>query len=253
MKATFALLSCTVCLSHFSQAASTLVDSSFSIPADGITNVGLTGLADWGYFVEQSNTNNMWNTNPSNVNFDSLTLNGAGAATVSSGSSSIGGVFFTEGYDGSGDGDGGSPSSASDFTFGGTATGAVGANFSSTENFFQMDFTDLGAGTHTVSLYMGHTNTGRTFTVGYELLASDGNIGRATTTSSTITNNKAIYTIEFFTADPLADLSLDVKFGGSGAGAGIINGYTVSSVAIPEPQAALLGSVGLLLLLRRRR
>jgi hypothetical protein len=241
--------------------AATIISSTFN----GVTSgaVSTTGMADWGYVSVQGAVNdglfdNQYNATP----FGSVTRpNGANpdqVLTTVSLASTIGAVTLTE-NDGvtntiSGQGNAGV------FSFdGNTAHGSYGSLSPAENNAWTMTFNDLGAGTHIITLYMGHTSDTRSFRMNYS--ASDGGLTTGSTTSGAIsglgstlvfgTGKAFTYSIEVEMTTATGDLSLTFDSLSGGSGGALFSGYTVQT--IPEPSVALLSSLGLLALLRRRR
>lgn len=241
--------------------AGTIIASTFNGVSSGV--VATTGLADWGYVNNQATINdglfdNQYNatpygsvSRPNGVNPDQI-------ITTVSGTSTIGAVTLTE-NDGvtntiAGQGNAGV------FTFGGTlAHGSYGNLAAAENNAWTMSFNDLGIGTHTITLYMGHTADNRSFRMNYSL--ADGGLTAGSTTSGAISGlgstlafgagDAFTYSIQVETTTATGDLSLTFDSLSGSTGGALFSGYTVAT--IPEPSAALLGGLGLLALLRRRR
>jgi hypothetical protein len=145
----------------------------------------------------------------------------------------------------------------SDITFGGAqAYGAYGGFPGNAGDIWSLNFADLAAGEYVITLYGGHSQGDRIFDVEAALTGTSNNTvqsGQISTLGSTVGGGGFTtfrYDIEFTAA---ADDDLTLTFGaisGSGGGA-FLAGYTVAIV--PEPSTALLGGLGLLALLRRRR
>lgn len=248
--------------------AATIDSSSFDVnPAS--TSIDTTGsnVSDWGYFLPGADF--LDETQPDNTDFDALTAgNGSiDPATNSKASPSIGTVTITERdaaeYSNGGTGfwdftvnDGIAPVSGTQ-----TAFGAVNG-VASGEDIFTITLNDLGAGEHIVTLYMAHTATNRTFRATLALLAADGDAfsgvlatGTGGVVSSAIGGTGGTqyftYTTVVTTTDPNADLSIAIDSESGSAGQFTFSGYTV--LTVPEPSVALLGALGSLMLLRRRR
>ncbi len=260
------VVSAIACAALFSPSAkaATVVSSSFN----GVTNgaIDTSGTLDWGYLSSQQNSgffdSNLAGGGESynNTAFNAVANNAGDTLTTVSPSSTIGTVTLTEGTTGTDTVDG--QPNTSNFTFdGSTAFGSYG-NFAPGEaDVWTMKFNDLGIGTFAISVYMGHSDNGRVFDMDYSL-GENGTFVTGTTTSpqlSTLGSTVAAYgtsgsaftyDIEVTTTTATEDLTL--TFGGvnGGNGGAILAGYTV---AVPEPSAALLGGLGALLLLRRRR
>lgn len=145
-------------------------------------------------------------------------------------------------------------------TFGGSqAYGAYGGFPAGAGDLWSLSFTDLAAGEYTISLYMGHSSSGRSFGLVADLTGAATNTvnsgaisGLGSTAGSGAGNFTAFRYDINFTAAANDDLTLKLTSTGGGASGGaFFAGYTVA--AIPEPSVALLSSLGLLALLRRRR
>lgn len=234
--------------------------SSFSGSSIDVTT--MSNVVDWGYLDHGS-------INPfaaaTTYNFTALTganydaTSGIGAVTVTNNSVATASTQTTTSntfiYSG-----GNSPASGTDTSIG----GQFGSMASAENNAVTFDFNNLGLGQHTITLYLGHRltsgNDTRVFNMDYSWFASDGNVtgnvqsndlGATGASNSTILSAFQITVNNTIDAD--ADLRLDWDSVSGGAGNAIIAGYTVQTIAIPEPSAALLGLLGLLVILRRRR
>lgn len=246
--------------------AATLVDASFVSTLNSGASVDTTGadIVDWGYFVDGSSAINGSN---SNAAFNTLSgtnyLSGGGSMAVTTtaitSSSNLDAdkkhtFTFT---------DGNSPTSGT-----GVATGSAFGSWGSSETgSLNFNFTDLGLGTHIITLYVGHRLGGgsngdtRVFDMDYSWTASDGNVTGTVrsndlgTVGGTSEGNvvNSVFTLEIEnTVDALADLALTWDSVSGDAGEGFISGYTVET--IPEPGSlALMALGGLLIALRRRR
>lgn len=234
--------------------------SSFTGSTIDITN--MPNVVDWGYLDHGS-------INPFAVattyNFSALTganydaTSGIGAVTVTNNSvataSTQTSTSNTFTYSG-----GNSPASGTD-----TSIGSQFGSMAAVENnAVAFDFSNLGLGQHTVTLYVGHrltsNNDTRVFNMDYSWFASDGNVTGSVQSNDLGNTGASLSTIlSAFqitvnnTVDANADLKLNWDSVSGGAGNAIIAGYTVQTIAVPEPSAALLGGLGLLALLRRRR
>lgn len=242
--------------------AGTVIASTFNGVSSGV--VSTTGLADWGYVSVQGAINdglfdNLYNA----TSFGSVTRpNGANpdqVLTTVSLTSTIGAVTLTEG-NGTDNTRISGQSNAGVFTFGGNAShGSYGGLAAAENNAWTMTFNDLGIGTHLITLYMGHTSDTRSFRMNYSL--SDAGITASSTTSGAIsglgstlafgTGDAFTYSIEVETTTATGDLSLTFDSLSGSSGGALFSGYTVAT--IPEPASALLGGLGFLVLLRRRR
>lgn len=239
--------------------AATLVSSTFvsgTTPSTVVTT-GST-VVDWGYLAGGSTA--FGTTGTSNF----TALNGANYDATPG----IGAVTFAPGTVSSGNSAGVTQPT---FTFSGGNSPATGTNinagawvssFASNEtNGMTLNFNDLGIGTHTVSVYVGHRLTSgtvpRVFSMDYSLAASDGNVTGNTSSNSVAAGPTVIYSVYQLKVDNAADASADLSLvwnSVSGdSGQGYFAGYTIETVAIPESSSALLGGIGALVLLRRRR
>ncbi|PXA04941.1 hypothetical protein DDZ13_02960 [Coraliomargarita sinensis] len=236
--------------------AATLVNSSFDLNPN--TAVDTTGTADWGYFVEGVGFTDGMTTGVA-VNFDDLTFDdgpGPSAATVSESSPGIGEVLYTptDTSDGTGTAD------TIGFTFDGNNAGQRLHNIGGDEEIFSMKFNDLGAGTHTMTFYAGHDNNSREMDIDYFVYEEDDAETSATLSgtglqSGGLVNGRGTYTLEFSTATANTDIVFNLGSAGSGVGAWTLSGYTLTTVAVPEPSsfALLAGCFGLTWVMLRRR
>ena len=123
-----------------------------------------------------------------------------------------------------------------------SGTVGIGAGFGAwapdEDNAATFTFSDLGAGTHVVRIYVGHSSNDRIFDMDYSVTASDGDLS-GNTVSSAITEGDlhSTYEIVFSTDDPGADLSLQFNSTSGGTGSGWIGGYVVETAAAPSPFA----------------
>lgn len=232
-----------------SAPAAILVSSTFDLNPS--TAVSTTGTSDWGYFIIKGNNgvDAVLDSNPSGVAFASLVDGDGTSVTVRDGSPAIGAVTFTE----TGAAGGTTASAFTGFTFDGNATGNIAGSISGSEEIFSMTFNDVGAGTNTLTFYMGASNTGRQIDVDYSVAASDGNISDTGLLSGDLANNRVSYTLVFTTTDASADLTLNIGSAGGGTNAFELNGYTLTNVPVPEPGSLALVAMGGICLLRRRR
>ena len=245
-------------------SAGTIDSSAFDVdPAS--TSIDTTGsdVVDWGYFLPTADF--LDGDQPAGTDFDELVaVNGTlDPATNSKAASGIGIVTITPRdvaeYTS------GTSLALWDFTVGDgttfdngtqTAFGAVNG-VAGGEDIFEIKFNDIGAGTTTVTLYMAHTNTGRTFSAITDLTAADGNQTNPALISPSIGGSDGFgyftYTAVVTTTDANADLSIAIDSNSGSSGQFAFAGYTVVN-PIPEPGSlALLGLGGLLVASRRRR
>ena len=108
-----------------------------------------------------------------------------------------------------------------------SGTVGIGAGFGAwapdEDNAATFTFSDLGAGTHTVRVFAGHSSNDRIFDMDYSVTASDGNlIGNTVSSQITEGNLHSTYEIVFSTNDPTADLSLQFNSTSGGTGSGWI-------------------------------
>jgi len=145
-------------------------------------------------------------------------------------------------------------------TFGGAqAYGAYGGFPAGAGDLWSLDFANLAAGTYTISLFMGHSSDGRTFGLVADLTGvatntvNSGAISGLGSTAGSGAGNFTAFRYDInFTAAEGDDLTLKLtSTSGGAAGGAFFAGYTVA--LIPEPSTALLGGLGFLVLLRRRR
>lgn len=238
--------------------AATVNSSEFSGLSSGA--IITTGTADWGYVsVNGAATTGLFNSSSVYTNQAYGTLdNGGSVLTTVSGSSSIGAVTVTENS-----GLGGS-NLASGLTFDGSAAFGSFRNFGATANAFTINFNDLGVGTFDITLYLGHTDDNRNFTINYDLTDAGGNVssdtasglisGLSSSVGSSSGGSTFAYTISVTTTDASADLGLNFVSTGGGSGSGLFAGYTVASIPEPSSYALLSGLLALgAIMLRRRR
>lgn len=197
-------------------------------------------------------------THYTNVDFGSVTDGSNGITTVGGSAPSIG-VTLSElspiGTKNIG-------SVVYNFSTGGATNGAYGDFGSSEDNVWELNFTDLGVGTRTITIYMGHSNGGRVFQMDYNLDGAgyvDGTVGNGGVSAGIGTlGGEASHSFRYDITvnDSLATTDLSLRFGSisGGSGEAYLGGYTVTGTVIPEPGSlALLGLGGLCMMKRRRR
>jgi len=246
-------------LGGLSAHAATLGSSTFTSTRilDGVANtvdVDVTGanVVDWGYYEKVSDFF-------SSPTFDnSKAVSGIGAVTATPGTVSNATVGYVVNQTFTFD-DGAGPAAG---TVGiGAGLGAWGPT---EDNAGTFTFNDLGAGTHTVRLYVGHSSATRIFDMDYTVVAAAGGFVGNTISNATAGGGRlqSVYEIVFSTTDAAADLSLQFNSTSGGTGSGWVGGYVVETVrddagddapVTPEPGTFLLAGLGGLALLRRRR
>lgn len=249
-------------------AAVTVNSHTFS----GVTNgaIDTSGTADWGYVsvagVSSGGVSGLFDSNLggaglsyNNTDFGSITRNDGTILTTVKASPTVGNVTLTEGTSGTNTVD--AQSNSTGFTFDGSAAFGSYGNFAPTEqDVWRMTFNDLGVGQFAIRIYMGHTNTNRSFDMD---ISFDGGASTALTTTSgalstfgsTVPASGGLgfaYDIDVTTTSATDDLTLTLGGIGGSSGGAFLSGYTVT--AIPEPAASMLaGLAGICLLARRRR
>ena len=240
-----------------------IISSSFNGVTDG--SISTAGTDDWGYV---SVSGGFFDSNLGGVGqsysdtlFGSLANNAGAILTSVSSGSSIGAVTFTEGTTGTDtvSAQGNVPNYVFD---GNQAHGSYGNFAPNEQDIWGITFNDLGVGTSTIRLYMGHSAVNRVFDMDVSLTDGGAPVTMTTvspqlsTLGSTVaaygtTGLAYTYDVEVSTTTPDADLTL--TFGGisGGFGGAILSGYTVS--VIPEPGSLALFLVGGLALLLRCR
>ena len=255
MKKTIVLLAVAglvLALAPAAQAAS-LTSSTFTSVSLDSSNVDIdaTGanVVDWGYYANSDTGRDDFATNPAFDNSKAASGIGAvnavpGVVADATGSNSIkltgatnGDLWprFTMTFD--------------DGTSTGTGTAvAIGAAFGGwagdEDNGATITFNDLGVGTHTVSLYVGHTSASpyRIFDMDYAVSASDGDLtGNSISNSISSAYLNATYEIVFSTTDADADLELQFNSTSGTGGSGWIGGYVVETVAAATPGTLIYG------------
>jgi hypothetical protein len=225
--------------------AATLATSTFtSVGVSSPQNVDVTGstVVDWGYYEKSIQL-------ISNLTFtNTKASSGIGAVTVTPGAIGNANSDATNTRTITFD-DGSSPTAGTDVVMG----ARFGGWAPNEDNAATFTFNDLGAGTHTVSVFVSHSENNRIFDMDYTVTATDGGLS-GTTESNLVSLGElqSTYEIVFSTTDASADLELVWNSISGGTGTGFIGGYVVETV--PEPSStALLGLGGLALMLRRRR
>jgi hypothetical protein len=230
-------------LSSVTQAA--IISSGFS--GSSSLAVTTTGMADWGYI---SGTDGIFSGTPNNTLYENMD-----STPIVSGSPYRGDVTVTEATTNGGI----NPWTGTQITYtfdGDDAIGGYRDLAGNEPDTWSVTFNDLGIGTQTITLYMGHSSTDRIFDIDVSL--TDGGAPLTTTdTSAAIgtyggaASGRAFrYDITVETTTASADLTL--TFGSVSGGAGQV--YWAGYTATPEPSStALLGLGGLALALRRKR
>ncbi len=257
-----------LCTLGASANAATVNSSAFIGLGNTSYAVTTTGILGYGYITSSVNFRGPFgniagqggNYVHSNVLFGDLerinsTFDGVDAGVkVTAVGGTYQNVYFTENASNLVD----SRTGTSSYTFGGTSTtGNIGQVANNDDDMFTLEFRDLGVGTFTVALYFDSIGDGLDY---YQMdYALNGGTFSSTTMATTgiqaLTGNTTgddlfAYTINVTNTSSTDDLSL--RFGAAGRAGNIyFGGYTVT--AIPEPHVALIGSLGVLLLLRRRR
>ncbi|MBT7065364.1 MAG: hypothetical protein HN919_03600 [Verrucomicrobia bacterium] len=227
--------------------AASLGSSTFtSFDGTAGLDIDVTGssVVDWGYYDDQGD---FWLGQPVD---NSKAVSGIGAVSVVTGVVSSAGAYnpnLTMTFD-----DGAGPAAG---------TVAIGAGFGAwapdEDNAATFTFNDLGDGTHTVRVYVGHSALNRIFDMDYTVTASDGNLSDNTVSSALGSGNlHATYELVFSTTDTSADLVLTFNSTSGDSGAGWIAGYVVettgsspsvelssSSVASNAPPGTLVGTL----------
>lgn len=227
-------------------SAATLVTSTFtSVRLESAQDIDVTGstVVDWGYYEENDTLASAFD------NFKAV----SGIGTVSRANGAISGgsnpgvmdaiTRFTMTFD-----DGDSPTAGTVEI--GRGFGAWGA---SEDGAMTFTFNDLGVGTHTVQVIVGHESNTRVFDMDYSVTATDGALSGNTLSNSTTGSGflHSTYALSFSTTDASADVELTLNSTSGGSGAGWVGGYVVETV--PEPSVMLLGCFASFALLRRRR
>ncbi|MCF7676220.1 MAG: PEP-CTERM sorting domain-containing protein [Akkermansiaceae bacterium] len=108
---------------------------------------------------------------------------------------------------------------------------------------------EIPGGPTSATITLSGLNSGTTYRVQF-FADSTGNNTQSISGSGSMNSLSGQFVTGTFTADGLAQV-LDVSF--TSGDFGVANALTIGAVPVPEPSAALLGGLGLLGLLRRRR
>ena len=251
-------------------SAATVVSSEFLGLGNSAIDVDLTGKS-YGYITDKGifdgpfggiasqgsnyvHTNVLWG-NLERINGDQSGVDSGVNVTAVGGA--FQNVYFTE--PGGANNLVDSRNGSSMYRFGGSAFtgGEIGQFQNGDDDIFTLEFRDMGIGTFDIVLYfdgkndaldyyqMDHSLNGGSFSS-----TTMANTGIQSLTGNTAGDDLFSYNITVTTTAATDDLTL--RFGSAGrAGNMFFAGYTVE--AIPEPSVALLGGLGALLLLRRRR
>lgn len=227
--------------------AATLITSTFtSVGVSTPQNINVTGsnVVDWGYYAQsvQLTLTPVFTNTKASSGIGAVTVANGAIGNANEGTTSTSTITFDGGT---------SPATGTDVVMG----ARFGAWAASEDNAATFTFNDLGAGTHTVSVFVSHSANNRIFDMDYTVTASDGNL-TANTVSNSVSSGElqSTYEIIFSTTDASADLELVWNSTSGGTGTGYIGGYLVETIPVPEPSsAALLGLGGLALILRRRK
>jgi hypothetical protein len=239
-----------------SSHAASIISSSFA-RGSGVVNVDST--IDWGYFT----TSPFTDTDGESFVFDGSPT----ASTNRHGTADSGTATWTadQGLNSKGN------ASAYSFTYTNgadptTATvDALGGQFGSFPGGsvpgYTLSIANLGGvGERTITLYLGSNRANQVLSFSATLTDIGGSAtdsingswvggGGAGSGGAMV---GAFYQLTYFSSDPNASLSIDVNgVSGSGQAEQQFGGWAIT--AVPEPSAALLGTFGMLLLLRRRR
>ncbi|MGB1126202.1 MAG: PEP-CTERM sorting domain-containing protein [Phycisphaeraceae bacterium] len=227
--------------------AGTIDSSSFN----GVTNaaVSTAGTLGWGYI---DTAGNFFNTTYNDTPYGDI------PQATASGTS----VTLTEGT--AGTDTVGAQGNTPLYTFDGTQAYGSYGNFAPDEqDIWTLKLNDLGIGTFTITLYMGHSSTNRVFDMDVNLTDSGGNDSTTTVSPQISTLGSTVaaygtsglsYTYDVTVTTTAADADLSLVFGGisGGFGGAIFSGYTVSGTVIPEPSSLALLGLGGLMMARRR-